>query len=62
MNRLCIYAKDVSLITGKGQRWSQRLLKNIKFALNKDEHQFVTINEFSEYMGIELQLITAVCK
>ncbi|RZJ17278.1 MAG: hypothetical protein EON51_17905 [Acinetobacter sp.] len=62
MNRLCIYAKDVSIITGKGQRWSQRLLRDIKFALNKSEQQFVTIKEFSDYMGIELHLVAAVCK
>lgn len=62
MNRLCIYPKDVSIITGKGQRWSQRLLKNIKFALNKGEHQLVTIKEFADYMGIDIQLIAAVCK
>ncbi|RZK53670.1 MAG: hypothetical protein EOO91_17240 [Pedobacter sp.] len=62
MNRLCIYAKDVSIITGKGQRWSQRLLKNIKFALNKNEQQFVTVKEFAEYMGIELDLVIASCK
>jgi hypothetical protein len=62
MKRLCIYPKDVSIITGKGQRWSQRLLKNIKFALNKTQHQPVTIKEFSDYMGIELTLVSAVCK
>ncbi|WP_225871245.1 hypothetical protein [Pedobacter cryotolerans] len=62
MNRLCIYPKDVSIITGKGLRWSQRLLRNIKFALNKSEHQYVTISEFADYMGIELHLIVAVCK
>lgn len=62
MNRLCIYPKDISIITGKGQRWSQRLLRNIRFALNKNEHQCVSIKEFSDYMGIELHLVTAVCK
>ena len=62
MNRLCIYAKDISNITGKGQRYAQRLLKNIRFVLNKSEHQFVTVKEFAEYTGIDLGLITTVCK
>lgn len=62
MNRLFIYPKDVSAITGKGQRWSQRLLRDIRFAMNKGDHQLVTIKEFSDYMGIELHLVAAVCK
>lgn len=62
MNRLCIYPKDISIITGKGQRWSQRLLKNIKFVLKKEEHQLVTQKEFAEYMGIDHNLVISVCR
>ncbi|RYE52954.1 MAG: hypothetical protein EOP48_15385 [Sphingobacteriales bacterium] len=62
MNRLCIYPKDVSIITGKGQRWSQRLLKAIRYAFNKDDHQLVSVKEFAEYTGIDLQLVMSVCK
>jgi len=61
-NRLCIYAKDISLITGKGQKFAQRLLKNIKFVYQKDEHQFVTLKEFSDYTGIGMELILKVVK
>lgn len=62
MNRLCIYPKDVSIITGKGQRWSQRLLQHIRLVLNKEEHQYVSVKEFADYMGIELTMVMSVCK
>lgn len=62
MKRLCIYAKDVSIITGRGQRYAQRLLQSIKISLKKDKHQFVTIQEFADYTGIDLKLIHALCK
>ncbi|KQS31734.1 hypothetical protein [Pedobacter sp. Leaf194] len=62
MNRLCIYPKDISAVTGKGQRYAQRLLKNIRFALKKEEHQFVTIKEFADYTGIDLNLLNSLCR
>lgn len=60
-NRLCIYAKDISIITGKGIRSSQRLLKEIKNKLNKQNHQYVSLKEFAEYTGIEFELVTKSC-
>jgi len=32
-------------------------LNDIKNFLDKEPHQFVTINEFSEYSGIEINII-----
>jgi len=32
-------------------------LKEIKLYLGKEPHQFITINEFSEYTGIEVDII-----
>ena len=60
-NRLCIYAKDISIITGKGIRTSQRLLREIKNKLNKQNHQFVSLKEFSDYTGIDFELVTKSC-
>jgi hypothetical protein len=55
--RLCIYPKDVQRITGKSESYSRLLLKKIRIFFNKESHQFVTIEEFSEYTGINKQKI-----
>jgi hypothetical protein len=52
--RIIIYPKDVQRITGKSERYSRMLLKQIKCKLSKEDHQFVTIYEFCDYSGIEL--------
>ncbi len=46
LKRIVIYPKDVSILTGKGYRQSLRLLKNAKHKLGKDEHDFLTFDEF----------------
>ena len=60
-NRLCIYAKDISVITGKGIRSSQKMLREIKTTLKKQDHQYVSVKEFAEYTGIEVELVTKSC-
>ena len=49
--RLCVYPKDVQRITGKSERWGRMLLLKIREVLKKEEHQFVTIEEFCKYTG-----------
>lgn len=51
--RIIIYPKDVQKITGKSERYGRMLLKQIKDKLNKEEHQFVTIDEFCQFTGIK---------
>ncbi|WP_223034101.1 hypothetical protein [Hanstruepera marina] len=53
--RLCIYPKDVQLITGRSERYGRKLLQDIRNYFDKEPHQFVTIKEFSEYSGIEIE-------
>jgi hypothetical protein len=55
--RSCIYPKDVQRITGKSERSGRRLLQKIKEELGKREHQFVTIEEFASFTGIDSDLI-----
>jgi hypothetical protein len=52
MSRLIIYPKEISSITGKNYKSSWQLLLKIKKYYGKDDHQFVTIKEFSSYTGI----------
>ena len=51
--RLCIYPKDVQRITGKSERYGRMLLQKIKQYFEKEEHQFVTVEEFCLYTGIK---------
>jgi len=55
--RLCIYPKDIQRITGKSDRYSRELLRKIRLHLQKQEHQLVTIEEFSTYMGLSLEAV-----
>jgi hypothetical protein len=52
-NRIIIYPKDVQRITGKSERFSRSLLKQIKSKLSKERHQFITIQEFCSYAGLD---------
>lgn len=57
LTRICIYPKDIQLITGKSERYSRDLILNIKSSLNKPEHQFLTVLESCTYMGIPYESI-----
>ncbi|WAC42227.1 hypothetical protein [Pedobacter sp. SL55] len=61
MKRACIYPKDVSILTGKSVRHAQKLLQTIKDAMNKRKDQYVTLTEFSEYTGIDIELVQKTC-
>ncbi len=50
--RICIYPKDVQLITGKSYSAACELLKKIKESLGKEPHQFITLEEFSRHVGL----------
>jgi len=55
MTRLCIYPKDIMIVTGKSERYGRYLIQRIKDHFNKEDHQVVTIDEFCEYMGLQSQ-------
>ena len=57
MKRVVIYPKDVQQITGKSERYGRMLLKQIKVKLKKEEHQFVTVDEFCQFTGINPEQI-----
>ncbi|MGX1022878.1 hypothetical protein [Psychroflexus sp. MBR-150] len=51
--RICIYPKDIAIITGKTERYGRSLLNRIRKHLNKQPHQVVSVSEFCDYMGLE---------
>ncbi|MDD4199636.1 MAG: hypothetical protein PHZ12_09585 [Paludibacter sp.] len=53
--RICIYPKDVQRITGKSERYGRNLLSQIKEHYQKQEHQFVSVEEFCQYTGLKAE-------
>jgi len=57
VTRLIIYPKDVQLITGRSERYGRILLKRIKDHLKKEEHQFISVEEFCSYTGLKYEQV-----
>jgi len=57
MQRAVIYPKDVQRITGKSEKYSRRLLVQIKVKYAKESHQFVSVTEFCQHTGLALELV-----
>lgn len=55
--RICIYPKDVMRITGKGEKYSRNYLEKIRKKLQKEEHQFITVDEFCNHTGLKLEQV-----
>lgn len=55
--RVCIYPKDIQRITGKSYRQSIRLMQKIREALNKQQQEFVSIEEFCQYTSLKYELV-----
>ena len=53
LKRLIIYPKDIMLITGKSERYSRYLYKRIKKYFGKEDHQALSVVEFSNYIGAD---------
>jgi hypothetical protein len=51
--RICIYPKDIAIITGKTERHGRSLLNRIRKHLGKETHQAVSVFEFCDYMGLK---------
>ena len=54
---MIIYPKDVQRITGKSNRYGRQLLNKIKMRFAKEPHQFVSIDEFCQYTGLESEQV-----
>ena len=62
MNRLCIYPKDIQVITGRSDRYGRNLIKKIKDHFKKQQHQVVTVDEFCQYMGLQPETVTKLLR
>ena len=62
MNRICIYTKDIQLITGKSERQCREIIKIIRQHKNKAKHQVITVHELCEYLDINPNTILGLLR
>jgi len=51
--RICIYPKDIQILTGKSERYARKVVAKIRQHYDKNKYQLLTIKEFCDYMGLE---------
>ena len=57
MERLCIYPKDIQIVTGRSERYGRSLIKKIKEHLKKQQHHLVTVDEFCQFTGLSINSV-----
>jgi hypothetical protein len=60
--RICIYPKDIQILTGKSECSAPKIMARLKENLSKDKHQVITIKEFCEYMGFNIEEVKPLIK
>lgn len=55
--RVCIYPKDIQKIMGKEYSQARAYLAKLKTHYKKEPHQFISIEEFSQYSGLKIEHI-----
>ncbi|HLG39644.1 MAG TPA: hypothetical protein VI461_08245 [Chitinophagaceae bacterium] len=56
-NRIVIYAKDIMNITGRKERAARKLLARIRKKYKKKKGEFISIKEFCEFTGLDVDLV-----
>ena len=49
-------------ITGKSERYSREILRKIKTLLKKEKYQLVSVQEFCEFIGLNIEEIKLMIK
>ncbi|WKK60199.1 hypothetical protein [Sphingobacterium sp. BN32] len=62
LKRICIYPKDIMVITGKSYRQSLRVYHKIKQHMNKTEDQHVTTSDVAKFLGLNLEKLEKVIR
>ena len=61
-NRIVIYAKDITNITGRKERPARKLIAKIRKKYKKENGTFITIFEFCEFTGLPPESIKGFLK
>jgi len=56
--RVCMYPKDVQRIMGKEYTQARLYLVKIRKHLNKQDHQYVSVEEFCRYTGLPVEEVS----
>lgn len=62
MQRICIYTKDVQMITGKSDKYCRTIMKNIRKINKKEKHQQISVFELSNYLGLNVEEVMKIIK
>lgn len=62
MNRICIYTKDVQIITGKCDKTARAIINKIRKINNKQKDQPITVQELATFLGIKVEEIEKAIK
>lgn len=57
MNRICIYTKDVQIITGKSDKTARAIINKIRKNNNKQKDQPITVQELATFLGVKIDEI-----
>ncbi len=57
MNRICIYTKDVQIITGKSDKTARAIINKIRCKNNKSKDQPITVKELAQFLGVDSKQI-----
>ncbi|WP_396167566.1 hypothetical protein [Flavobacterium sp.] len=60
MNRIVIYTADIMVLTDKSESYARKEIQNLKKVLNKEKHQKVTIKEYCQYYGFNIDEVLSV--
>ena len=52
-NRIVIYAKDISNITGRKERTARKMIAQIRKKYKKKKGDFISVKEFCQFTGLE---------
>jgi predicted RNA-binding protein YlqC (UPF0109 family) len=55
--RIVIYPRDIENITGRKGRTAQRLHQTIRQVFEKEKFQFITVEEFCAFTGIDEETV-----
>lgn len=60
MKRIVIYPSDIIMLTEKSESYARKEIQNLKRVLNKEKHQKVTIKEYCNYYGFNIEEVEGV--
>lgn len=60
MDRIVIYTTDIMYLTDKSESYARKEIQTLKKVLQKEKHQKVTIKEYCQYYGFNIEEVLGV--